>query len=42
MGALKRVANVIYVVALLGSLALLAYFTALALGVIAPPNGFWS
>jgi hypothetical protein len=42
MDALKRVANVIYVLALLGSLALLAYFAALGLGLITMSNGFWS
>jgi|GEM_PF-6428622 hypothetical protein len=42
MATLKRVANVIYVLGLLGSLAVLAYFTALGLGLTVMPNGFWS
>jgi len=41
METLKLLANAFYVLALLGSLGLLAYFTAVGLNLMAMPNGFW-
>ncbi len=42
MATLKLLAKVIYVLTLVGSFALLAYFTGLMLGLVAQQNGFWS
>ena len=41
MDALKRLAKVIYVLGLLGSLFLIVYFAALMGSVKVPSNGFW-
>jgi hypothetical protein len=41
MDTLKRLAKVIYVLGLLGSLFLIVYFAALMGSVKAPSNGFW-
>jgi len=41
METLKLLANAFYVLALLGSLGLLVYFAAIALNLMAMPNGFW-
>ncbi|HKW95096.1 MAG TPA: hypothetical protein VJX92_24645 [Methylomirabilota bacterium] len=41
MDALKRLAKIIYVLGMLGSLFLIVYFAALLGDLKAPSNGFW-
>ena len=41
MDALKRLAKVVFVLGLLGSLFLIVYFAALMGNLKAPSNGFW-